>query len=172
MNSENNQNIDTNSHQNPDKKEPLLLLPPGRPETPESPFINGDKWADESTRDAKTGRFLPGYEGGPGRPVGSHKMAAMIEDELQEKAAKDTLGNPLTIKKALIKKIVKMALGGDRKMIELIWNYQDGKPPQYLDVTSKGQRIGKRKISDEQVKRIEDLFAPKEWDDEDSTETT
>ena len=156
---------------------PLLLLegpkmPPNSSiqgdttEKPEPPFINGQKRASESGRDPSTGQFLEGNRGGPGRPVGYNKMATMIEEELQELAAKDAEGKPLPIKRALVKKIVKMALGGDRKMIEMIWNYQDGKPPLHIDVTSKGQRLGKRDLSAEEIKRIDDMYAPKEWPDD------
>jgi hypothetical protein len=51
-------------------------------------------------------------------------------------------------------------------MIELIWNYRDGKPSQSIDVTSKGQHINKRKLSAEEIQRVDDIFGPKDWTDE------
>jgi hypothetical protein len=157
----------------PPESVPLLLLPSGKNVTtitPESPLINGEKRGVEEDRDPSTGQFLPGNQGGPGRPKGEMKMRHLIDEALQELGAKDAHGNPVAIEKALVQKIVKMALAGDRKMIELIWNYRDGKPPQFIDVTSKGQHIGKRRLSDEEIKRVDDLFGPKDWPDEDEVE--
>lgn len=159
----------TTPNNNP--KEPILLLP--SPQSPEGPKVatpplkNGEKRAAEEDRNPENGQFAPGNGGGPGRPKGStKKMKVLVEEALAEMGAKDAQGNPVSIEKALIQKIIKMALAGDRKMIELIWNYRDGKPSQAIDVTSKGQHINKRKLSAEEIQRVDDIFAPKDWADE------
>lgn len=147
------------------QNEPLLLLPAPAPKEPQPPFINGEKRAVEEDRDPLSGQFLPGNPGGPGRPKGVLPMKFLVDEGLMEMGAKDAHGNPVPIEKALVQKIIKMALAGDRKMIEMIWNYRDGKPPQHIDVTSKGQHIGKRKLSAEEIKHVDDLFGPKDWDE-------
>ena len=150
------------------KQKEVLLLPPGPvAKQAESPLKNGEKWAAEAERDTKTGRFVTGYQGGPGRPKGStKKLKVIVDEELAEMGAKDAQGNPVSIERALVKKIIKMALAGDRKMIELIWNYRDGKPSQAIDLTSQGQHINKRKLSDEEIERVDSIFAPRDWEDD------
>jgi len=156
---------------NNNQKEQYLLLPSPQPsEGPKvanSPLKNGEKRAAEEDRNPQNGQFAPGNGGGPGRPKGStKKLKLIVDEELAEMGAKDAQGNPVSIERALVKKIIKMALAGDRKMIELIWNYRDGKPSQSIDVTSKGQHINKRKLSAEEIQRVDDIFAPKDWTDE------
>lgn len=151
---------------NNNPKEPVLLLPAGKPpEGPQTPLKNGEKRADDA-RNPETGQFLPGNQGGPGRPKGTtKKLKVLVDEALAELGAKDAHGNPVSIEKALVNKIVKMALAGDRKMIELIWNYRDGKPSQPLDVLNRNGAIGKRQLSDEEIRRVDDIFAPKDWGD-------
>jgi hypothetical protein len=147
----------------------ILLLPAGNSGNAEKvldqpePFKKGEKGPDG--RDINTGRLIPGHSlRSPGRPKGStKKLKLIVDEELAELGAKDAQGNPVSIERALVKKIIKMALAGDRKMIELIWNYRDGKPSQAIDVTSNGQHINKRKLSDEEIQRVDDIFAPKDW---------
>ena len=106
--------------------------------------------------------FPPGHCGNPdGRPKGSRNFNILVTEALQKLGAKDAQGNPLPVEEALVQKIIKMALDGDRKMIEMIWNYRDGKPPQNIDLTSKGERVGTVILSAEEEKRIEELFAPR-----------
>lgn len=104
---------------NNNQKEPVLLLPSGKPPEPvqeaNSPLKNGEKWTPESERDNKTGRFVPGYQGGPGRPKGStKKLKLIVDEELAEMGAKDAQGNPVSIERALVKKIIKSIFGYDR----------------------------------------------------------
>lgn len=143
-------------------QKPLLLLPPGQSE---SPLNNGEKTAAPE-KDAKTGQFVSGNVGGPGRPLGSRNFTTKIKAGLARLAAKDAQGNKLPVEDALVDKVIKMALAGDRKMIELIWNHLDGKPPQSIDLTSQGQHINKRKLSDEEIERVDRIFAPKDWEDD------
>lgn len=106
--------------------------------------------------------FMPGKSGNPnGRPKGVRNMNTIVTEALQKLGAKDVEGNPVPIDDALVQKIITMALDGDRKMIEMIWNYRDGKPPQNIDLTSKGERVGTVVITAEEERRIEELFAPR-----------
>lgn len=115
----------------------------------------------QAERDDK-GRFKPGASGNPdGKTPGTKNLTTRIRAGLLRMGAKDAQGNPLPVEEALAQKIIKMALDGDRKMIELIWNYLDGKPPQNIDLTSKGERVGTVVLSAEEEKRIEELFAPR-----------
>jgi hypothetical protein len=46
------------------------------------------------------------------------------------------------IKEAIGRSIIKKALEGDSAAQRLVWNYMDGMPPQAVDVTSGGDKIG------------------------------
>ena len=106
--------------------------------------------------------FLPGQSGNPaGKVPGTKNLTSRVRNGLLKLGAKDHQGNALPVEEALAQKIIKMALDGDRKMIELVWNYIDGKPPQNIDFTSKGERVGTVVLSAEEEKRIEELFAPR-----------
>ena len=106
--------------------------------------------------------FMPGQSGNPeGKIRGTKNFTTKVREALQRLGAKDAQGNPVAIEEALIQKIIKMALEGDRKMIELVWNYLDGKPPQNIDVTSKGARVGTVVLTPDEERRIEQLFAPR-----------
>lgn len=127
------------------------------------PVVNTTQKQREKTPGGITGKgFFPGQSGNTnGRPKGSRNFNNLVTEALQKLGAKDAKGNPLPVEEALVQKIIKMALDGDRKMIELIWNYRDGKPPQNIDLTSKGERVGTVILSAEEEKRIEELFAPR-----------
>lgn len=110
----------------------------------------------------KPWQFKPGQSGNPaGKAPGTKNLTSRIREGLARLGAKDAQGNPLPVEEALAQKIIKMALDGDRKMIELVWNYLDGKPPQNIDLTSKGERVGTVVLSAEEERRIEELFAPR-----------
>lgn len=78
------------------------------------PFKNGDK----KERDDK-GRYIEGYEGGPGRPVGSLSIKNYIKKHLEE--------NPGEFEK-LCKYYMK-----DIKMRDLLWKMIDGLPKQSVE---------------------------------------
>lgn len=66
-----------------------------------------------------------------------------------------------TIADALVEKVIKMALDGDQQMIKLIWEQVDGKPAtprMELPI----ERIPKRVLSQEEIDRVDNLFAPKD----------
>ena len=125
-----------------------------------------DPHVDNTTQKQRggiTGKgFLPGQSGNlEGRPKGARNLSTKMREALDKLGAKDSQGKPVPIEDALVQKVIKMALDGDRKMIELIWNYLDGKPPQFIDITSHGVRVGSVLITPEEEKRIEELFAPR-----------
>ena len=94
-----------------------------------------------------------------GRPVGSKNMRSRFDDILQRKI-NDT--SDKTIQDVLVEKIIKMALDGNFQMIKLIWEYQDGKPPKWRG-DPEPERPPKRELSEEEIRRIDELFAPKPW---------
>ena len=94
-----------------------------------------------------------------GRPVGSKNMRSKFDEILQRKINAES---DKTIENVLVEKIIRMALDGDQKMIKLIWEYMDGKPPKYRG-EPEPERPPKRKLTDEEIKRIDELFAPKPW---------
>jgi hypothetical protein len=140
--------------QNQNNEQPLLLLPP--------PLKNGEKTVEEQKNNPQTGHFLPGNPGGPGRPMGMQNFTTRVRNGLAKLSAKDPQGNPVEVEEALAEKVIKMALAGNVRMIELIWNYLDGKPPQ----TGGGNTYNQVNFyvqNDEEDKRVEDLFEPKDW---------
>lgn len=96
-----------------------------------------------------------------GRPVGK-SMKSQFQEILDRRIASDT---DKTIADALVEKIIKMALDGDQRMIKLIWEYMDGKPPKWKG-DPEPARAPKRELSEEEIKRIDELFGPKPWPDE------
>ena len=123
---------------------------------------NAVEMQSPETKNDKHWQFKPGQSGNPaGKVPGTKNLTSRIRDGLLKLGAKDAQGNVLPVEEALAQKIIKMALDGDRKMIELIWNYIDGKPPQNIDFTSKGERVGTVILSAEEERRIEELFAPR-----------
>lgn len=63
-----------------------------------------------------------------------------------------------TIADALVEKVMKMALDGDRQMIKLIWEMVDGKPATPR-MELPPERIPKRVLSQEEIDRVDALFA-------------
>ena len=141
--------------ENQKNDQPLLLLP--------APLKNGEKTAIKPEKDPESGQFVSGNQGGPGRPVGLKNFTTRVKAGLSKLAAKDQQGNPVEVEEALAEKVIKMALAGDRKMIELIWNYLDGKPQNNGGNNFNGNNFVTFVMSAADEKRIEDLFEPKEW---------
>ncbi len=141
--------------QNQQNDKPLLLLP--------APLKKGEKKAEMADRDPDTGQFVPGKPPGPGRPIGLKNFTTRIRDGLARMGAKDAQGNPAPVEEALAEKVIKMALAGDRKMIELIWNYLDGKPQQNGVTQNNVNNFVTFVMSAAEEQRVEDLFEPKDW---------
>lgn len=93
---------------------------------PEKPLENGTK----RERDEKTGRFVEGNSGGPGRPEGSISVVEALKRALAECPE----GEKKTYLELLIKRILKKGIAdGDVAMIKDIINRVDGMPKQSID---------------------------------------
>lgn len=140
--------------QNDNNAQPLLLLP--------APPEKGEKKAEVAERNPQTGQFIPGKPPGPGRPVGLQNFTTRIRNGLAKMSAKDLQGNPVEVEEALAEKVIKMALAGNVRIIELIWAYLDGKP-QHSGGNNTFNQVNVYVQNDEEDKRVEDLFEPKDW---------
>lgn len=67
-----------------------------------------------------------------GRPHKGHSITETIRAMMDEKPE---------IKRALGQKILQMAMQGDITAMKTIWNYIDGMPMQYTDVTTAGEKL-------------------------------
>lgn len=85
-----------------------------------------------------------------GRPPGKN-LTSQFQEILSKRIAN-----------ALVEKIIKMALGGDQRMIKLIWEHMDGKPPKYRG-DLEPERPPKREFIEEEIKKIDEMFDPKPW---------
>lgn len=141
--------------QNPNNEQPMLLLP--------APQEKGEKKVETDVRDPQSGQFVAGKPPGPGRPVGLQNFTTRVRAGLAKLSAKDVYGNPVEVEEALAEKVIKMALAGNVRMIELIWNYLDGKPPQTGGNTYNNVNNYVYVRNEAEEKRVEDLFEPKEW---------
>ena len=87
--------------------------------------VKGEKSLEPVNRDAKTGRFVPGMRGGPGRPPKS----ISITNEIKQKLAKTEKGYTRTNLHRIVNKIFNKALNDDNPvLLTKIWNYIDGLP--------------------------------------------
>lgn len=76
------------------------------------------------------GQIVSGTANPNGRPKGAKNFTTKVKEAL-DKLSEDGL---MTNEEALVKKILTKAIKqGDNKMIELIWNYYDGKPNQRVE---------------------------------------
>ena len=70
-----------------------------------------------------------------GRPKGVQNFTTRIREGLLKIADGETMTNEELLEMKIFKKAVKQ---GDNKMIELIWNYLDGKPINRTEADIKG----------------------------------
>src|SRR5262245_46059101 len=81
---------------------------------------NGDN-PSKKDQEKGDGRFKPGWKGGPGRTAGPRNKATLALDAIGNKAAK-----------AILKKLVEAAKGGDMRAGEIIlarvWPVRKGRP--------------------------------------------
>ena len=97
-----------------------------------------------------------------GRPVGSRNLKTALMDKLQQEISVG--GDKKKIEDILADKIIKMALDGDQRMIKMIWEYRDGKPPKWKGDTEETPRRKGLRNDDAEYERVEKLFAPKDDD--------
>lgn len=102
----------------------------------------------ENIRDDK-GRFVPGISGNPdGRPKG--KTITEVVRARAEAMGDD--GKPL--KEKLADVLITMAMNGDLRALELIWNYLDGKPKQEIDIGDTSEIEGMRNELNDLIKNV------------------
>lgn len=78
--------------------------------------------------------FQKGVSGNPnGRPKGRISFIPAIEEALREEI-RDPNGNPIEIRKALIKTLIKEGLQGNVRALEYIIDKIDGKATQRLEI--------------------------------------
>lgn len=96
-----------------------------------------------------------------GRPVGSRNFKTVLMEALEKEV--NVGKGKKKLDELLADKIVKMALDGDQRIIKLIWEYRDGKPPKYKgdENTEPHQRKGLRN-DDAELDRVMKLFGPKD----------
>ena len=96
-----------------------------------------------------------------GRPVGSRNFKTVLMEALEKEV--NVGKDKKKLDELLADKIVKMALDGDQRIIKLIWEYRDGKPPKYKgdENTEPHKRKGLRNDYAE-LDRVMKLFAPKD----------
>ena len=97
----------------------------------------GNKTKIIPLKDPETGLFQDGNPGGPGRPKGQKSFTTKVKEAL-EKISGD---KATTVEQRLVEKILDMAEDGNEKMIQLIWNYLDGKPTQKTVIDFGDQKI-------------------------------
>lgn len=97
-----------------------------------------------------TTQFKKGQSGNPkGRPLKGHSITETLRAMMDEKPE---------IKRALGTKILKMALEeSDMAAIKLLWNYIDGMPQQFTDLTTNGESLNS--FDDDQITRIAERIA-------------
>jgi hypothetical protein len=89
----------------------------------------------------KPHRWQPGESGNPnGRPKREWTWASLLEDAAEE-VMKARDGQEVSAKKAIAKRLLMMALEGDRQAIKDIMDRTDGYPMSSTDITSKGEKV-------------------------------
>ena len=80
----------------------------------------------------KAGRFVKGYKGGPGRPARS-----------KEEKYLTTLSKRCTIKEweKIVDTAIARAKAGDPRARQWLSDYLLGRPQQFMDITSGGERL-------------------------------
>lgn len=95
-----------------------------------------DETEEKPARDEQ-GRFLPGYSGNPsGRPAGT-SLTTILKDileepiELMDKDGHRT-GKVMPAKEAAMRKLLTMAMNGDRECLKYLIDRVDGRPLQLV----------------------------------------
>lgn len=114
--------------------------------------------------------FKPGESGNPeGKEPGTKNFTTLVREALDQIAeGKDDKGQPFsaTYKQLLIKRILNKAISqGDTRMIELVWNYLDGKPKGNIDLGFNKESLGSL------TEFFKEMAKPPESDDSPAEET-
>jgi hypothetical protein len=88
-----------------------------------------------------------------GRPAGAINMTSKLKNALSIVGE----GRHASADLEIVDKVLELAKQGDKAMIQLIWNYVDGKPIQRIDHTSLGE--GVQALSDEQMEKLNNTFS-------------
>jgi len=89
----------------------------------------GNKTEVKPLKDPKTGLFVEGNPGGPGRPAGSRSFTSKVKEALEKIAD----GKDYTYEEAFIKAILKNSIvDQDVGMMRTVWEQLDGKPLQRI----------------------------------------
>lgn len=108
-------------------------------ETPEAPVR-----PQEPIRDEK-GRIVAGSPpiNPAGKPPGTKHLTTKLKEYLKEFRAVDPkTGQKVPLEDALVQKVTKMALDGNERMINLLWDRIEGKPTQPVDFDVNKEGIG------------------------------
>lgn len=93
---------------------------------------NPKKIGENTGKDPITGQFVEGNPGGPGRTPGTKNFTTKVREALEQMGV-DKDGKAVKYDDALVRKVLELAIiKGHPKMIELVWNYLDGKPTQTI----------------------------------------
>ncbi|HOH62086.1 MAG TPA: DUF5681 domain-containing protein [Bacilli bacterium] len=118
--------------------------------------INKGEIKDEEIRDEK-GRILPGHTlPGNGKPKGTQHFSTLFKNALKE-YAKTQQGKEIPYDVAMVNKMIKMALEGNVKCMELIMDRVDGKPKSTIELEDSNVYV----LSKEDEERVDKLFAIK-----------
>lgn len=95
-----------------------------------------------------------GQSGNPeGRPKGAKGLTTQVREALLAIAE----GRQESYQELLVKKILKKAIvDGNERMIQLIWNYMEGKPKEKVDMNINGNISFK--LSKEEQEKIDNLL--------------
>lgn len=100
------------------------------------------------------GTFKKGVTGNPaGRPKGRKNFTTKVREAMEK------IGDELNtdVELQLGKVITKKALEGDHQMIKLVWEYFDGKPQQFIDHTTDGEKIDSGTLGFHNASELSDL---------------
>lgn len=91
--------------------------------------------------------WKPGESGNPqGKQRGTKNFTTLVREALKKIAEyKDEDGNPMkdTYENLLIRRVLNKAIQkGDVRMIEILWNYLDGKPRGSIDLGVDKESLG------------------------------
>jgi hypothetical protein len=100
-----------------------------------------------------------------GRPKKVRNIKTILTEQLMQYVGEGK--DKMQLQDYLVKRIIDKALKGDRKLIQLIWEYMDGKPPKWKGdpiIHSKIELEEKTGVTPEDEAKIKELFVPRPID--------